>query len=176
MATRRLNKRTFVAWVEPIASRDSEARAELLRFSKSIPDNLWASPSSVPGWTCKDILAHLAGDTGKWFATILNSVLQGKRLEEPYFGRKVDVDGLNRSDVEARRYTAIQALIEEIGNDGRIHDEQLSLLKAEHEHHLLAHYDVSLGEFLRNKEAGKRSDHDRVHLQQLEAEAERLGN
>ena len=159
----------FASWVEPIARRDREGRKELVRFARSLSDEGWLLPSPLEGWTCKDVLAHLAGDTGKWFENILLSVLRSQPLDAERFGPQADPDLLNAPDIEARRNDTVSELIAEIELDGRKHEEKLSSLTDDHEHHPLAHYSYSLGEFLRNREAGNRGGHDREHLAHIQA-------
>ena len=156
-------------WVEQIARRDLEARKELLRFARSISDKAWSLPSPLDGWTCRDVLAHLAGDTGKWFEHILGSVLHDEPLDAAKFGPGADIDLLNTLDIDARRSHAVSELLAEIESDGRKHDEMLSSMTDDHEHHLLAPYSASLGEFLSGKEAGNRGGHDREHMANIQA-------
>ena len=159
----------FAQWVEPIARRDREGREALLHFTRAVPDDAWSIQSPLDGWACKDVLAHLAGDTGKWFENILLSVLRSQPLDAERFGPQADPDLLNAPDIEARRNHTVSELIAEIELDGRKHEEKLSSLTDDHEHHLLAHYSYSLGEFLRNREAGNRGGHDREHLAHIQA-------
>ena len=116
--------REFPSWVEPIARRDREARVELLEVARSVPCDAWLRPSPLEGWTCKDLLAHLAGDTGKWFAYILRSVLDGNPLEPKRVGPDADVDALNGRDVDERRGCYVTELIAEIESDGEKHQEK----------------------------------------------------
>ena len=126
-------------------------------------------PSPLEGWTCRDVLAHLAGDTGKWFANILRSVLVDQPLDVERFGPQADPDVFNTPDIDARRNNTIKQLMTEIESDGRTHDEMLSSLTEDHEHHLLAHYSYSLSEFLSSREAGNRGGHDRQHMADIQA-------
>ncbi len=158
-----MSQMRFAPWVEPIADRDREAREELLRFARSVPDDAWSLQSPLDGWTCRDVLAHLAGDTGKWFENILLSVLRDQTLDAERFGPQADPDVLNALDIDARRNNTTPELLAEIESDGRKHDEMLSSLTDDHEHHLLTPYTAALGVFLRSREAGNRGGHDREH-------------
>jgi hypothetical protein len=60
-----MTKREFVSWVEPIAHELIERREDVVAFARSLPAGAWGEPSAIEGWTRKDVLAHLAGDTGK---------------------------------------------------------------------------------------------------------------
>ncbi len=164
-----MSQTRFAPWVKPIARRDREGREELIRFARSLSKESWLLPSPLEGWTCRDVLAHLAGDTGKWFERFLQSVLRDQRLDAERFGPQRDPDELNAMDIDARRNHTVRELIAEIESDGRKHEEMLSSLTDDHEHHLLAHYSYSLGEFLRNREAGNRGGHDREHLAHIQA-------
>ena len=164
-----MNQTRFAPWVEPIARRDREGREELIRFARSLSGESWLLPSPLEGWTCRDVLAHLAGDTGKWFENILQSVLLDQPLDAARFGPQADPDVLNAPDIDARRNNTIQELIAEIESYGRTHEEMLSSLTDDHEHHLLAHYSYNLGEFLRSRDAGNRGGHDRQHMADIQA-------
>jgi len=159
--------REFAPWVEPIARRDSGARAALLEFARSAPEDLWRRPSPLDGWACKDLLAHLAGDTGKWFAHILSSVLDGSPLDPKRAGPPADVDALNGSDVDGRRDRSIAELIAEIESDGEEHLDLLSRLTEDHRDYRLALYATTLADFLGGNPAGNRGGHDSEHLAQL---------
>ncbi len=55
-----MTTRTFAPWVEPIAARFRESRAELLEFARSLPSEAWSRPSPNTGWSCKDLLEEQA--------------------------------------------------------------------------------------------------------------------
>ena len=160
--------REFVAWVEPIARRDRQGRAALLEFALSVAVDRWDRPSSVEGWTCRDVLAHVAGDTGKWFSHMLHTVLDGEQFDPTRVGPGVDSDAINERDVEERSGRSIAELLAEIEADGEEHDELLSRLTDDHEDFRLREYLLSLGELLGNNAAGNRGAHDREHLAQLQ--------
>ena len=165
-----MNKRTFVAWVEPIARRDREGRAALLEFSRLVPAAAWLRPSPVDGWMCRDVLAHIAGDTGKWFSHLVHAALDEQRFDRERVGPGVDIDAINRRDVEARRSSSIADLISEIEADGEEHDLLLSRLTDQHEDFSLAEYLFSLGDLLGGNAAGNHGAHDLEHLEQLRLE------
>ena len=158
-------ERSFAGWVEPIAQRDREGRAALLDYVRSAPTNIWEQPSLVDGWTCKDVLAHLAGDTGKWFSHMLHAALDGQQLDRTRVGPGVDVDAINRRDVEARRTWSLAELITEIEADGEEQEELLSRLTDDHNEFRLAEY--MLSELLGGNRSGNRGGHDREHLAQM---------
>ena len=115
--------REFVSWVEPIARRDREGRAALLEFADTLPADTWNRQSPVKGWTCRDVLAHIAGDTGKWFAHMLHATLDGQQLDPTRVGPGVNVDALNKRAVEERKDSSITDLLAEIEADGEQHQE-----------------------------------------------------
>ena len=160
-------ERTFAAWVEPIARRDREGRAALLDYARSVPADAWQQASPVDGWDCRDVLAHIAGDTGKWFSHMLHAALDGQQLDPARVGPSVDIDALNKRDVEARSARSLAELIAEIEMDGEEHEELLSRLTEDHKDFRLAAYLLSLGELLGGNAAGNHGGHDREHLAQL---------
>ena len=162
-----MTTRTLAAWVAPIARRDREARAELVEFARSVPAEAWDRPSAVEDWACKDVMAHLASDSDKWFAYILHTVLSGGRLDPSRVGPDADVDFINARGVKERRGRSVVELIAEIEADGEEHDELLSRITDEHKGLCQADYAISFGEFLSDNPAGSRGDHDREHLAQI---------
>ena len=160
-------KRSFVSWVEPLARRDREGRAAFLDFARSLPDEAWRRPSPVEGWTYRDVLAHIAGDTNKWFSHMLHAALDGQQLDTTRVGPGVDVDALNDCDVKERIGRSIAELIAEIEADGEEHEDLLSRLTDDHKEFRLAAYLLSLGELLGGNAAGNHGAHDREHLAQL---------
>ncbi len=156
-----MTTRTFTPWVEPIAARVRESRAELLAFAGSQPPEMWSRPSPNPGWTCKDLLAHVAGDKG--YTMILRAAVERTRLDPALFA--VDLDRANARDVEARRAGLIEELIAEIEADGEERDELMSKLTDADRDLRQKEFPLSLGEVL---EMGP-GRHDREHLDQLRA-------
>jgi hypothetical protein len=159
----------FVSWVEPIARRDREARRALLDFATSAPPADLEKASPVEGWICRDVLAHLAGDTGKWFSHILTAVLDGRQPDPARVGPEADVDALNAADVALRSGRPITELVAELEADGAEHDALLARLAQDHESFHVDAFRMSLGEFFRENPAGSRGAHDREHLAQLRA-------
>jgi uncharacterized protein (TIGR03083 family) len=50
----------FADWVAPIALHFASTRREVAEVARRVPEDVWGSPSPVPGWAFKDVLAHLA--------------------------------------------------------------------------------------------------------------------
>ena len=160
--------RTFVDWVQPIADRDGAARAQLLDFIRSAPSDRWAATRKDGGWSHKDVLAHLAGDTGKYFAHLLGSVLERGSINPRRLGPDADVDAINARDVAERLEQSVEALIQEIEKDGELHLEQLSQLTEDDREFAVTPYAVTLAEFFgRSPGPGDRAGHDLTHLEEI---------
>ncbi len=110
-----MTTRTFATWVEPIARVLSESRAEVVAFARSLPPERWDEPSALQGWTRKDLLAHLAGDTNKVSTAAMRSAIDPDAPHPTYGASEHE---LNARDVEARRETPVEELIAEIESDG----------------------------------------------------------
>ncbi len=158
-------ERTFAGWVMPIAQRDREGRAALLAYARSALSNLWQQPSPVDGWQCRDLLAHIAGDTGKWFSHMLHAALDGQQFDPTRVGPGVDIDAINKRDVEERRSRSVAELMAEIEADGEEHEKLLSRLTDDHKEFRLAEH--MLRELLGGNRSGNRGAHDREHLAQM---------
>jgi uncharacterized protein (TIGR03083 family) len=153
--------RTYAPWVEPIATRGRESRQELLAFARSLPAEAWSQPSPNPGWSCKDLLAHVAGDKG--YTVILRAAVEKTRLDPALLAD--DLDRSNARDVEERRARSIEELITEIETDGEERDELMSKLTDADRGLRQKEFPLSLGEVLEMGPGG----HDREHLDQLRA-------
>ena len=122
----------------------------------------------------------MAGHAGTYLRTLQGTPESGSStfsarsyddepLDATKFGPRADIDALNELDIDTRRNNTIPELMGEIESDGGKHEEMLSLLTDDHEHHLLACYSASLGEFLRSRDAGNRGGHDREHMAHIQA-------
>ena len=158
--------RSFAAWVEPIAAETLSGAEELLAFVRSQPDEFWAQPSALEGWTRRDVLAHLAGDTGKVSSSALRAAVTGEPFEDPP-DFKDGGDGRNARDVEERRDRSVAELIDEIAADRREWGELLSQVKDADEVARWEGFPLSLGQYLRIC-----APHDREHLEHLRAKPE----
>lgn len=167
-----MRNKQFASWVEPIARRDRKARAAFIEVARAVPSGAWLRRSPVEGWAYKDVLAHVAGDTGKWFSHIFRSVLDGEALDPERAGPRADIDALNGRDVYERRSRAVAELVAEIESDGEEHQKQLSRLDDEQSEFKLAAYSMSLREFLTTNPAGNRAGHDDEHGAQLRSALE----
>lgn len=104
----------FAAWVEPLAREIKQSRAEVVAFARALPEAGWDEPSAVDGWSRRDVLAHLAGDTAKITVAVIRAA-GDPRAPVPSYGEG-DV-ALNARDLEERRGWSIEQLIAEIEAD-----------------------------------------------------------
>jgi len=155
-----MTTRTFAPWVEPVAAKVGESRAELIAFARSAPAALWSRPSPNAGWSCKDLLAHVAGDKG--FIMILRAAVERTRLDPAPFAEGEGTRA-NARDVQARRDRSVEELIAEIESDGDVRQELMSRLTDADRELRQKEFPMSLGEVLELGPGG----HDREHLTQL---------
>jgi hypothetical protein len=158
-----MTTRTYAAWVEAIAGETLGGAEELLAFARSQPDAFWARPSAVEGWTCRDVLAHLAGDTGKVSRSAMRAAVTGEPFEDPP-DFKDGGDARNARDLEERRDRSIAELIEEIAADRREWAVLLSQLRDDDDNTRWEGFPLTLGQYLRIC-----APHDREHLEHLRA-------
>ena len=151
-----MTQRTFATWVEPLAAANRESRSELVRVARQVPDAVWPQPSPLPGWSHKDLLAHLAGETEKSFLQILRAVVDRKPVDAALLG---EADEKNARDVEARRSRSVEELIVEINADGEELMELLSRLTEEDENLRQEGIPMTLGEDLSNEPGGHHREH-----------------
>jgi hypothetical protein len=146
--------------VTPAAER--LAADETLYVAFSVDPVNWERASSIPGWTYRQLLAHIA--TGDW-------VLQGHLrhiLESGAVGEWPDIDAGNASLLEERRFTTHSALIEEYLSMRHQTMSLLAQLKPAHLHLRLAFWweptpnEHTILEYLTAFDS-----HDRQHREQL---------
>jgi hypothetical protein len=145
--------------VAPIAAEYRERRAALIAFVGALPAEAWSAPSPDAGWDCKDLLAHIAGDTGKNLHAGLRLIVAGEPLPDALFR---DFDERNVRDVAERRERSIGELIAEIEADGEETQRLLALLPENIGDRHVAGLRGTLTEAL-----GALAEHDAVHLAQL---------
>jgi len=159
-----MSTRIFAPWVVPIAAQHREGRRELVELARSLPVGAWSRPSPFPGWTFKDLLAHVAGDTGKTALRLLRSVAVDQRADQTLFDQiGKDVDARNERDVVERREQSVDELIAEIEADGEEWDELLARFGEEHKDLRQEGIPWSLSEAL----SSNPGEHQREHLAQL---------
>ena len=152
-------KRTFATWVEPIAAIYRENRAALVAYASSLPPGAWGLPSPDPGWTCKDVLAHVAADTGQNLHAALGAIIEGRPVPAALFA---DFDGRNSRDVAERSRRSVTQLIEELIAAGEETQSLLARLTAADEHRHESGLRGALPDALRAL-----ASHDATHLEQL---------
>lgn len=155
-----MTERTFALWVEPIAAKLRESRAQVADLARSIPSGAWSQPSPLPGWTYKDLLAHLAATED--LRAVLRAVLANEPVDASVFG-----DARNAQQVEERRGCSVDELIAEVATGSEETQELLSRLTEADENRRQADIPISLREGL-----ALFSDHDQEHLPQLRAALE----
>ena len=153
--------RAFAAWVEPVAEKLRRDRDEVIVFARSVDPDAWSRPSGVEDWTCKEILAHLAGGNDQIVQQLLRSVVAGERVDPAIFS--VDTDTENARAVEEQARKPVEALIEELVRDGDEVQDLLASLKDTDEN-LKEDLPFTLGQFLQIVE---KEGHDLLHLSQL---------
>lgn len=104
-----MTQQTYAPWVKPIAERYEQERNEVARVARQIPDELWGMPSPLPGWSFKDVLAHLAGSQN--LVKILRGVTEGRPVDPAIFA---ETDAQNAEQIEERRDRSVRELIAEI--------------------------------------------------------------
>ena len=154
--------RTYASWVEPIASKDREGREELLQLVRRLSPEDWERQSPLEGWTLKDLLAHLAGGTGKNFQTILEAVVGRQQVDPSVLA---DVDAKNNQDVEDRKDRSVGELLSEIQGEAEAIDLLLARLTEEDKDLRQENIPMSLGEGLSQDPGG----HYRTHLADFKA-------
>lgn len=162
-------KRVYARWVEPIARQLASDRSELTRFVRRAPAELWSRPAGDGDWSCKQLLAHLAGGNDQLVQTVLAAVVAGTALEPSQL--EPDTDAENARRVAERASWSVEALLAELERDGEEVQSLLARLRDEDEAARPGGWRITLGHFLRIVE---RERHDHEHLAQLRAAASQL--
>jgi len=149
----------FAPWVEPIAAEYRERRAEFVAFARALPAGAWHRP--VPGldWTCRELLSHVAGDTGQNLHQGLRAVIERRPVPPELFH---EFDERNARDIEQRRGRTVDELIDELVDAGEETQRLLSLLRPDDEQRREDGIPLTLAELLRQL-----AQHDAIHLAQL---------
>jgi uncharacterized protein (TIGR03083 family) len=153
--------RTFAPWVEPIAAQLRLTRHEVVRAATQYLPEFWGWMSPLPGWTYKDLLAHLA--SGDWvLQTVLRQIIANQPIDVATVTNLDWVNAGNAQRVEERRGRTPEELMAEVEAESAETQELLSQLREEHEGWTQEGAPITLGQFL----AGF-PEHDRGHLAQL---------
>jgi uncharacterized protein (TIGR03083 family) len=105
------------------------AHRELLRVVDSLSDNAWQEPGPDPGWTHRDILAHVASNDIRVHARL--HALLGEP-DEARLRAVNDLDGWNQRMVEERRDRSVHQLIDEFAANRHETLRLLSRVRPEH--------------------------------------------
>jgi uncharacterized damage-inducible protein DinB len=156
-----MTDRTFAPWVEPIAAQLREGREQIIALAGAAPAEAWSKPSPNEGWTCKDLLAHLA--TGDWVCqTILRAVVGDEAADLDALG---DLDAIGRGNARRlgeRAARSVEELVGEVREEGEETQALLARLTEAHEPLRREGAPMSLGDYLRGF-----PNHDRQHSAQL---------
>ncbi len=128
-----MTERTLAAWVEPIAARHRSDREEVLALARSLPEEAWATPSGLEGWTCKDVLAHIGKGNDQLYQQLLRQVISGGKIDTAIF-RDVDTDAENAAGVAERRSLSPAEVIAEFEEASEEVLDLLAQLTEDHEH------------------------------------------
>lgn len=142
-------------------------RDALLALAKRIDAGAWEKPSPCPGWSAKDLFAHLAVSATR-MSTYVKLMLEGERPNPT----RADLDASNQASVEERRGRSLDELTSEIRSS---HQKNIDLLLSLTDDQLAVKGALSSGELItvedRFRRAGK---HYREHGRML-AQAAGLG-
>jgi uncharacterized protein (TIGR03083 family) len=112
--------------VRPIVERWQRVTDYLVSVARAVDPGNWVEPSPYPGWTYKDLLAHLATGYGVRLARLRSL------LEEGRFGPEPDIDAANEEAIARHRESSPEALVEEMMRQRSEVRRLLGLLQAEH--------------------------------------------
>ena len=153
-----MTTRTFAPWVEPIAAQLRESRRAVAEVARAVPEGAWSRPSPDPGWSYRDLLAHLA--FGDWVCqTVLRAAVGGEPFDMTI---TTQLDERNAQMIKERTGRSPQELIAEVAAEGEETEELLAQLTEADEERRQEDAPMSLGEYLRFFPT-----HDRDHVAQL---------
>jgi hypothetical protein len=112
--------------IRPIVERWQRVTDYLVDVTRGVDPYKWGEPSPYPGWTYKDLLAHLA--TGY---TVRLARLRGL-VEKGELGAQPDADAANAENVARHRESSPEALIEEMVRQRSEVRRLMGLLRPEH--------------------------------------------
>jgi hypothetical protein len=112
--------------VGPIAERWDQVTEHLVHVAHAVDPERWDEASPYPGWTYKDLLAHLA--TGY---TVRLAQLRGL-VEKGELGAQPDADAANAENIARHRESSPEALVEEMVRQRSEVRRLMGLLRPEH--------------------------------------------
>lgn len=123
-------ERTFLPEIEEAFGVLSRGRDGLLRVVYSLAEEAWAEPAADnPGWTNKDVLAHLAANDLRAHARFRALLGEGDAAEVEAVNR---TDEWNQARVDERRDRTIRQLIDELAANRDQTMAFLARMKPEH--------------------------------------------
>ena len=111
---------------QPIAERWSRITEYLVLVAQAVGPESWTEPSPYPGWTYKDLLAHLATGYTVRLAQLRSLVENGE------LGAERDADAANAENIAGHRASSPEALVEEMVRQRSEVRRLLGLLRPEH--------------------------------------------
>jgi hypothetical protein len=112
--------------VRPIAERWQRVTDYLVAIAGGVEPSRWSDPSPYPGWTYKDLLAHLA--TGY---TVRLAQLRGL-VEKGELGTEPDADAANAENIARHRESSPEAIVKEMVRQRSEVRRLMGLLRPEH--------------------------------------------
>lgn len=157
-----MEQRDFASWVRPIAEVLWRDHRELREFARAMPEDAWRRESVVEGWTCKHILAHLAGGNDQMVQAVLRKVIVREPLDAGIL--TVDTDAENERRVAERMAWPVARLLDELDAGEEEMQDLLAQLTEDDRDYRGGGFSITLGEFLG---AVAEERHDMLHLEQL---------
>lgn len=112
--------------VRPIAERCDKVTAYLVDVARAVNLERWTNPSPYPGWTYKDLLAHLATGYTVRLARLRSLLETGQPGPEP------DADAANAENIGRHRKSSPEAIVEEMVRQRSEVRRLIGLLRPEH--------------------------------------------
>lgn len=156
-----MTTRTYAPWVEPIAARLQQQRAELVELARAIPAEAWSKPSPNEGWTYRDLLGHVATRDARDWPVILQAVVTRTPLDPAALRPEEEVpvnDGL-LGKVDA---LAVEEVIEQVVSDTEALLVLMAQLQEDDKDLRQSDFPMSLGEAL-----ALLPNHEDMHMEQL---------
>ena len=122
---------TFIPEIEQKMRALVRAHDGALRAVYSVADDAWEEPSSLPGWSYHDILAHLASNE-KRRAARLRAAAGAKNEEDAALAAVDDADAWNEEQVKARRGLPVRSLVDEFVEGWYEVRQALAAMRPEH--------------------------------------------
>jgi len=110
----------------PIAERWQRVTDYLVAITRGVEPSQWSDPSPYPGWTYKDLLAHLATGYTVRLGQLRGLVEKGELSAQP------DADAANAENIARHRRSSPEALVEEMVRQRSEVRRLMGLLGREH--------------------------------------------